>query len=580
MDTQPKKVLLLTDSGTVNQMLKGTLHTHGYAVTLLQSGNAQFFQMIVEAQPDIIFLRTELTHANGLEVCDRIKKEPTLVATRVVFLSSNPKVREQAIEHRADRFLTMPFSPADVLETAAVLSVVKPVILYVDDSDLMHRTVVPPLKEEGYEVIEAWDGREATEIIDERNGRIDMILSDVEMPVMDGITLCKNIRATRTEDIPFMLLTSLDTAEAVERGFGAGADDYITKPVLVQEMLSRVKRLLKSGRQEAVVRPERILLVDDSPVIRGMMLTALRSHGFHADAVEHGVAAMAKLRERRYDLMVSDYDMPHMNGLELCMKVRQEPSSWQQIPIIFVTARDAKADEVRVRSLGVQAFITKPFNADRFLAETERVLSEVHLQRHNRMFGYYFADHASKPNDVLAIDQFRTVLCVGLADFRAMSKRLDPRALITTLHHYLATLSEVLEKCEVLVDRIQEDHLFISFGNQDKGAMQAIECARAMHKAVPELQRRCGNAELKLQTGIHSGRLILGSLESFSSRERTITLIGDSVELARGVQQVAPVGEVVLSETTFALVQTLVKTQPIGYVKTQEGAIRAFQVLA
>ncbi|MBF0191200.1 MAG: response regulator [Magnetococcales bacterium] len=579
MDTPPRKVLLLTDSGTINQMLKGTLHAKGYAIIMIQSGNADFFQTIVDSQPNIIFLRTELTHANGLEVCDRIKKEPTLARTKVVFLSSNPKVREQAIEHRADRFLTMPFSPADVIETASVLSIDKPVILYVDDSDLMHRTVVAPLKEEGYEVIEAWDGREAMEVIDERDGRIDLILSDVEMPVMDGIALCRNLRSSRTEDIPFVLLTSLDTAEAVERGFNAGADDYLTKPVLVHEMLSRIKRLLKTtGRQEAS-RPERILIVDDSAVIRGMMLTALRSHGFQAETVEHGVAALAKLQERRYDLMISDYDMPHMNGLELCMKVRQEPSPWQQMPIIFVTARDAKADEVRVKSLGVQAFITKPFNADRFLAETERVLSELHLQRQGRMLNYYFGEQASKSSESLASDQFRSVLSVGISEFRALSKRLDPNTLITLLNHYFATLGEVLERCEVQVDRIQEDHLFLSFGNQDKGAMQAIECARAVHASLPELRRRSGHAEVQLQTGIHSGRLVLGAMDALTTREKTIMLIGESVELARRVQEVAPPGDIILSETTFALVQTLVKTQPMGYVKTQEGAMRAFQVI-
>lgn len=578
MDISPKKVLLLTDSGTVNQMLKSTLQSHGYAVTMLQSGNAEFFAAMVDDPPDIIFLRTELTHANGLEVCDRIKKEPTLSSTRIVFLSSNPKVREQAIEHRADRFLTMPFSSADVVETANLLSVIKPVILYVDDSDLMHRTVVPPLKEEGYEVVEAWDGREATEIIDERNGRIDLILSDVEMPVMDGISLCKSIRASRTEDIPFVLMTSLDSAEAVSRGFAAGADDYLTKPVLVHEMLSRVKRLIKSVRYEAA-RPERILIVDDSAVIRGMMLTALRSHGLSADSVEHGVAALAKLREKRYHLMISDYDMPHMNGLDLCMKVRQDPTPWQKMPIIFVTARDAKQDEVRVKSLGIQAFITKPFQADRFLAEIERVLSEEHLARQNRKLGYYFADQISTGQTNLASDQFRTILSVGIADFRAMSKNFDPKALVMLLNNHFAALGDVLERCEAVVDRIQEDHLIVSFGNQDKGAMQAIECARAIHAALPEIQRRTDNKELRIQTGIHSGRVILGALELLSSRDRSILMIGESVDLARRVQEVAPAGDVVLSETTFALVQSLVKTQPMGYVKTGEGAIRAFQVV-
>ncbi|MBF0125651.1 MAG: response regulator [Magnetococcales bacterium] len=587
MNIPTKQALLLTDSGTVNLMLKGTLQSHGYAVTIVQSEKGDCFETLLTLRPDIIFLRTELKHGNGLEVCDRIRKEPLLEKTRIVFLSSNPMVRDQAIEHRADRFLTMPFAASDVQETLRFFdSITRQVVLYVDDSPLLHAAVVPHLKDEGFEILEAFDGREAMELIDARDGRIDLIISDVEMPVMDGISLCKTLRATRSEDIPFVLLTSLDTPEAVSRGFEAGADDYVTKPVLVPELLSRVKRLLQSsgGRQESK-RPEQILVVDDSPVIRGMILTALRSHGFVADTADHGLAALAKLKVKRYHLLVTDYDMPHMNGLELCTKIRQEVSTIQQIPIIFVTARDAKSDEVRVKSLGVQAFLTKPFQADRFLSETERVLSLGRLERQNRMLSYYFPEqstswthHADGAEKIIAGAQFRTILFAGLADFRALTKRLDAKALLVLLNRYFSCMLEVLNSHNIQVDKILEDRLIVSFANQDQGAMQAIECARALHNAISNLQRQTG-LDVRLQTGIHSGHLVLGVLEPLPQHCGRITLIGESIDLARRVKEVAISGEIVLSETTFALVQTLITTKPMGFIKTQDDTMRVFQVL-
>ncbi|MBF0295919.1 MAG: response regulator [Magnetococcales bacterium] len=586
MNNAEKTAMLLTDSGTVNLMLKGTLQGHGFEVTILQSDKTDFFGSILELAPDILFLRTELKHANGLEICDRIRAEPLLAMTRIVFLSSNPRVREQAIEHRADRFLTMPFSASDVRETLHYFaSARRPVILYVDDSHLLHAAVVPHLKEEGFELLEAYDGREAMEIIDERDGRIDLVISDWEMPEMDGIALCKSLRSTRSEDIPFLLLTSLDTAEAVARGFEAGADDYVTKPVVIQELITRVRRLLKSGGSLDNQRPEQILVVDDAPVIRGMILTALRSHGFHAETAEHGVAALAKLKARPFQLLVTDYDMPHMDGLELCMKIRQEPSAAQAIPIIFVTARDTKADEVRVKSLGVQAFLTKPFQADRFLAEVERVLAMGRLERQRHHMEYYFPEQSAAWSRedgsgelTLAGDQFRTVLFAGLADFRALASRLDPKALMRLLNRYFFTMMEVLEKMSLQVDKILEDRLVISFGNQDQGAMRAIECARALHMAMPELRRQV-DADLRLQTGIHSGHLVVGALDAMPRHGCRIILIGESIDLARQVKEVAPPGAVIISETTFALIQTLVATRPTGFIRSREEAIRVFEVV-
>ncbi len=578
------KIVLLTDSKTINMMLKGMLNPLHYATTVLHSSANDLFDSLIKGQPDIIFLRTELKHANGLEICDQIKQESALSKTRVVFLSSNPKVREQAKKHDADRFLTMPFTITDVVKTITSLMLVKPVILFVEDSDVMHSTVVPALKEEGFDLLQAWNGEEALNLIDQHADHIDIIVSDISMPGMDGIQLCKTFRCNRTKDIPFILLTSMDSEESISQGFEAGADDYVIKPVLIPELISRIQRLLQTEQSQEINRPEKILVVDDSPMIRGIMLTALHSHGFQVETAEHGIEALAKIKMNHFQLLITNYDMPHMNGLDLCLKIRQTPSRIQNIPIIFITERNAKADEIRVKSVGIQAFFTKPFNMDRFMAEIERVLAMVRLKRQDHMLTHYFPERAltrnSQPantDQTIADKQFRTILFTGIKNFHALGKKLGAEKLIEFLNHYFAAILEIMEQFQVIADGVLEERLFLSFGHQDQGAMKAIHCAQEMHKTMIALQQQTG-VQFDLQTGIHSGHLILGVLNN-APQHCKMTLIGANIHIARLVKDIAAANQIALSETTFALVQSLINTQPIGFATTQTESIRVFAVI-
>ena len=113
-------------------------------------------------------------------------------------------------------------------------------ILVVDDDEITREMLAMTLQVEGYDVVTAKDGRQALEIMG--RDRIRMVISDWTMPEMDGIELCRRLRAASSDGyIYFVLLTAHSGAAETVAGFEAGADDYIVKPFNSTELLMRVK---------------------------------------------------------------------------------------------------------------------------------------------------------------------------------------------------------------------------------------------------------------------------------------------------------------------------------------------------
>ena len=122
----------------------------------------------------------------------------------------------------------------------------QPVVLVADDEEDIRELIVFRLENSGYTVIEAQDGAEALELA--RSARPDLAVLDVMMPKMDGYELTQRLRADEaTSRMPIILLTARTQEADVERGFSAGADDYIRKPFSPQELRARVQAIL--GRQ-------------------------------------------------------------------------------------------------------------------------------------------------------------------------------------------------------------------------------------------------------------------------------------------------------------------------------------------
>jgi DNA-binding response OmpR family regulator len=123
-----------------------------------------------------------------------------------------------------------------------------PTILLVDDEDAIRTVLTFPLEKDGYVVVQAGDGEEALQRFSEQP--IDLVVLDLMLPRLDGLEVCKRLRATST--VPIIMLTARDDELDKVLGLELGADDYITKPFSIREFRSRVRALLRRARQPHV----------------------------------------------------------------------------------------------------------------------------------------------------------------------------------------------------------------------------------------------------------------------------------------------------------------------------------------
>ena len=119
-------------------------------------------------------------------------------------------------------------------------------ILLVEDEQSLADTIKLNLELEGCKIVTANDGRKALKSF--KNERFDLVILDVMLPELDGFTVCESIRLENTE-IPILMLTAKSTSSDRVNGLRKGADDYLTKPFNLEELLLRIQNLLKrSGR--------------------------------------------------------------------------------------------------------------------------------------------------------------------------------------------------------------------------------------------------------------------------------------------------------------------------------------------
>lgn len=118
-------------------------------------------------------------------------------------------------------------------------------ILVVEDDENLNKLMCEKLKYETYQVFSAFDGEEALEVLDLQH--IDLMVSDIMMPNMNGYELTKQLRDAGYT-LPILMVTAKEQIKDMEKGFIAGTDDYMVKPINLKEMLLRVKALLRRAQ--------------------------------------------------------------------------------------------------------------------------------------------------------------------------------------------------------------------------------------------------------------------------------------------------------------------------------------------
>ncbi|NJL29034.1 MAG: response regulator, partial [Thermoanaerobaculia bacterium] len=147
------------------------------------------------------------------------------------------------------------FEPGRGRVTAATAAAAKndgheATILIVDDEPVVRHVLSNQLSQLGYCLLEAGNGPEALELLEAKGP--DLVLLDIMMPRMSGFEVCRQIRLTQSlEELPVIYLTAKTQVEDLVQGFATGANDFLTKPIVKEELLARVKTHLELARMYA-----------------------------------------------------------------------------------------------------------------------------------------------------------------------------------------------------------------------------------------------------------------------------------------------------------------------------------------
>jgi signal transduction histidine kinase/DNA-binding response OmpR family regulator/HPt (histidine-containing phosphotransfer) domain-containing protein len=219
-----------------------------------------------------------------------------------------------------------------------------------------------------------------------RGDPFDVAVLDLQMPDMDGLTCAREIRRCRDADeLPLVMLSSLGGRPPGEdtREFTA----FLTKPIKASQLFETLREALgatvpavKNLREEPVSEPSRlrILLAEDNEVNQRLALLLLEKLGFRADVADNGLAAIAALRERRYEVVLMDVEMPELDGLEATRRIHRE---WRdQRPwIIAMTANAMQGDREKCLEAGMDDYLSKPIRAEELskaLARSEPIATD------------------------------------------------------------------------------------------------------------------------------------------------------------------------------------------------------------
>ena len=263
-------------------------------------------------------------------------------------------------------------------------------ILVVDDNQTNQFLLVEMLRKWGIRAETAPTAKEALGILARAGtagGQFAAVISDLQMPDMDGFELVETIRASPPfGSIPVLILSSSAQPGERERSVAMGASAYLAKPVHPSELLDAILNVLSARAsepdpKEAVNAPPndrrhtmKVLLAEDNAVNRTLAKRLLEKHGHTVVVVENGRQALKALEREKVDLVLMDVQMPEMDGLEATAAIRaREKNTGGHLPIIALTAHAMKGDREKCLAAGVDDYLTKPIRTLDLFKAIERL---------------------------------------------------------------------------------------------------------------------------------------------------------------------------------------------------------------
>ncbi len=256
--------------------------------------------------------------------------------------------------------------------------------LVVDDNQTNLRLVGAMLAAWGVQTVEASGPEEALSVLGD--GSIDFAVLDMLMPGMDGLDLAARIH-DRVPGLPVVLSSSVSqrdvTADARWPAAHIGA--VVTKPLRASPLHAAVAKVIGSTLDEGTEGPAtaldedlgsrhplRILLAEDNVVNQKLALRLLEKLGYRADVAANGLEALEALERQTYDLLLSDVQMPEMDGLEATRRILERWPEGERPWIVAMTAEAMSGDRERCLAAGMNDYVAKPIRVEELVAAIKR----------------------------------------------------------------------------------------------------------------------------------------------------------------------------------------------------------------
>ena len=206
------------------------------------------------------------------------------------------------------------------------------------------------------------------------------------MPDMNGIEVVRRIRKEVGDDTPIIILTAYDWTAIEDEAREAGVTGFCSKPLFLSELrdvLSRPFRKVDETKKKQEIDPSgfagrRILLAEDNQLNQELAEAILTEYGFEIDIASDGMQALDKMNAHQagyYDVLITDIQMPVMNGYNLSRNVRSlEDKGKANIPILALTANAFEEDRQLAQAAQMDGHLSKPIDVQEMLNEIKRVM--------------------------------------------------------------------------------------------------------------------------------------------------------------------------------------------------------------
>jgi adenylate cyclase len=325
---------------------------------------------------------------------------------------------------------------------------------------------------------------------------------------------------------------------------------------------------------------KKILAVDDDVDNVELLRTYLQLAGYQVTTARSGEEALQKVEKEPPDLILLDVVMPGMDGYQVCAKLKGDKAT-QFIPIVMISALQDQEDRVKSIEAGADDFLSKPFDEHELMARASSLLriKGLHdeVERKNELLFKIMNRYVTEEVSTLILDapdrylklggesRIVTVLFADIRGFTEFAESHSAKRVVEVLNRLFSELTKVIFKYKGTFDKYIGDAVMAFYGapvSYEDDIIRALQTALEMQQVFGQIKEKWESEELTsmaLGVGLNTGEAVVGNIGSEKIMDYTV--IGDTVNVAKRLQEIAGSGQILISQSTYRQVkdQAIVK---------------------